>query len=462
MGDRHDVHMRYRDDDNVRRQDVHMRDRDDDDVRRHDDHQDDEGERERSPLRSDILLEFDNLCDDFYGKLNDEFSYSKSHNVYLDRAACPMPWQYVKDKIVLFYLDYARDNAPDIVTDYLTRFPNSNPSVLFEGKAIGMLRNNLYAKIKLNDHEEKVLIKKISNIFEKEFTRQKPEDALIKLTTSVASTSVKDKAKGNKTNRRNKKMRSKTKKLQPRKKILIGGVHPQHDSVIEKYKKILGENALNLLLSLYESYINLLIKELTTKLKTTSNVKTLSNEEQIHDILKPALKPVLEKAKSSVTITSALQLFNTGQSFRGRDRINLTVDSIFSFSDGKVNKILDKITTKNDLIRVIINDLQALANVEVDQPIDLTERSPTKVDQEQSIQSDQVVDVPIDPTKRSPTKEVSVRYARKHPANQQVIHLTDKHVEVMAGLRRRRFKSRNKMYSSRKKSKRKSRRRYKH
>ena len=156
MGDRHDVHMRYRDDDNVRRQDVHMRDRDDDDVRRHDDHQDDQGERERSPLRSDILSEFDNLCDDFYGKLNDEFSYSKSHNVYLDRAACPMPWQYVKAKIVLFYLDYARDNAPAIVTDYLTRFPKSNPSVLFEGKARDWVRNNFFAKIKLNEHDEKV------------------------------------------------------------------------------------------------------------------------------------------------------------------------------------------------------------------------------------------------------------------------------------------------------------------
>ena len=312
-----------------------------------------------------------------------------------------------------------------------------------------------------------MLIKKISNIFEKEFTRQKPEDALIKLTTSVASTSVKDKAKGNKTNRRNKKMRSKTKKLQPRKKILIGGVHPQHDRVIEKYKLILGETVLKLLLSLFESYINLLITQLTSKLETTSNVKTLTKEQQIDDILKPALIPVLNKANSSVTIKSALNLFNAGQSLRGRDRINLTVDSIFSFSDGKVNNILDKITTENDLIGVIINDLQALANVEVDQPIDLSERSPTKVDQEQSIQSDQVVDVPIDPTKRSPTnerptKEVSVRYARKHPANQQVIHLTDKHVEVMAGLRRRRFKSRNKMYSSRKKSKRKSRRRYKH
>ena len=390
-----------------------------------------------------------------------------TNDVYLDKAGRPTYWPSMKAKIEDFYLNYARENAPAIVTDYLTRFPKSNPSVLFEGKARDWVRNNFFAKIKLNEHDEKVLIKKISNIFEKEFTRQKPEDALIKLTTLVASTSVKDKAKGIKTNRRNKKMRSKTKKLQPRKKILIGGVHPQHDSVIEKYKKILGENALNLLLSLYESYINLLIKELTSKLEKTSNVEILTKEQQIDDILKPALKPVLEQAKSSVTITSALHLFNTSQSFRGRDRIKLTVDSIFSFSDGKVNKILDKITTENDLIGVIINDLQALANVEVDQPIDLSERSPTKVDQEQSIQSDQVVDVPIDPTKHSPTnerptKEVSVRYARKHPANQQVIHLTDKHVEVMAGLRRRRFKSRNKMYSSRKKSKRKSRRRYKH
>ncbi len=483
MGDRQDVHMRYRDDANEYRQDVHMRYRDDDDVRRHDDHQDDQGERERSPLRADILLEFDNLCDDFYGKLNDEFSYSKSNDVYLDGAACPMPWQYVKAKIVLFYLDYARKNAPAIVTDYLTRFPNSKPSVLFEGKAIGMLRNNFYAKIKLNDHEEKVLIKKISDIFEKELTRQNPEfqspgvgshpggrharpakreDALTKLTTSVASTSVKDIARGNKTNRRNKKMRSKTKKLQPRKKILIGGVHPQHDSVIKKYKIILGENVLKILLSQCVSYIKLLITELTIRLEQISNVENvelLTKQQQIDKILKPALIPVLDKARSSVAITTALNFFNTSQSLRGRDRINLTVDSIFSFSNGKVNKILDNITTENDLIGVIIDDLQALANVEVDQPIDLTERSPTNVDQEQSIQSDQVVDAP---TNERPTKEVSVRYARKHPANQQVIHLTDEQVKVMAGLRRRRFKSRNKMYSSRKKSKRKSRRRYKH
>ena len=234
--DRHDVHMQDRDDylGHRDRHDVHMQDRDDHLGRR--DERSDRRSRSRSNSRdrdkamiSQIIIEtnkhpalsdFEMLCDDFYEKLNDEFSYDDTNDVYLDKAGRPTYWPSMKAKIEDFYLNYARENAPAIVTDYLTRFPKSNPSVLFEGKARDWVRNNFFAKIKLNEHDEKVLIKKISNIFEKEFTRQKPEDALIKLTTSVASTSVKDKAKGNKTNRRNKKMRSKTKKLQPRKKIL--------------------------------------------------------------------------------------------------------------------------------------------------------------------------------------------------------------------------------------------------
>ena len=46
-----------------------------------------------------------------------------TNDVYLDKAGRPTYWPSMKAKIEDFYLNYARENAPAIVTDYLTRFP---------------------------------------------------------------------------------------------------------------------------------------------------------------------------------------------------------------------------------------------------------------------------------------------------------------------------------------------------
>ena len=220
------------------RHDVHMRDRDDYLGCR--DERSDRRSRSRSrsrsnsrdrdkAMRSQIIIEtnkhhalsdFEKLCDAFYDKLNDEF---------IKKNGRLKDYNSVKHEINKFYLDYARANATTIVKDYLKQLPKSNHHALLMSKARGWLRNNDFAdvKVKLNDADVEALILRIYEIFEIELTKQhekQSEEALTEmlassslgtkqseeaLTEMLASTSLGTKAKGNKTYRRNKTYRHK-------------------------------------------------------------------------------------------------------------------------------------------------------------------------------------------------------------------------------------------------------------
>ena len=213
------------------RHDVHMRDRDDYIGRR--DERSDRRSRSRSRSRSNsrdrdkamrsqkiietnkhpALSDFEKLCDAFYDKLNDEFIKKNSRL---------KDYNSVKHEIDNFYLNYARSEATTVVKDYLTRLPKSNHRALLRSKARGWLRNNDFAEIKLNDADVEALILRIYEIFEIELRRQhekQSEEALTEmlastsigtekqtdaLTKMLASTSIGTKAKGNKTYHRNK------------------------------------------------------------------------------------------------------------------------------------------------------------------------------------------------------------------------------------------------------------------
>jgi len=144
---------------------------------------------------------FADLCDTFYAQLLRK--YNRGALKYYD---------LIKTETYNFYLEYARTNATAIVTDLLHRLPRSDHIRLLEAQAVGFLRNNDYADIKVQLQYKDIedLVRQIQNIFETELQKQKDEKQKDEKQTEallerLASVSIGNKAKGNKTYYTNKK-----------------------------------------------------------------------------------------------------------------------------------------------------------------------------------------------------------------------------------------------------------------